>query len=286
MPVLESTDDKIAPKSILRHRPIDDAVFSTKKNATSKTTTVPVKQRASTGKDTTTKPAVVPVKQRASRVIAAGNVEEASERKHGAKITEEPRAAQQNASSSSATPAAKIASGLLRPPLHLAKHYKAEHRLTLKAHPLLYLGLGMVLMLTLWMVLSALLGWFTTTLDDIHYGRPRTYQVDAWVGHNEQTGMPSHFIAINLHKHIEIIEIAGGDPAHTRIYSGPELYGADDDLAPVTLSFVDVNGDHKPDMLITFRATRIVFINDHGGFRPLLPSERPQVEQFLQRWGQ
>jgi hypothetical protein len=141
----------------------------------------------------------------------------------------------------------------------------------------------MIVMLLLWTVLSAIFGWVTTVLDDIHYGRPRTFQTDAWVGHNEQTGIPSHFIAINLNRHLEIIEIAGGDAAHTHIYTGPQLYGANDDLAPVTLKFIDVNGDHKPDMLVSFQGSRLVFINDQGGFRPLLPSERAPVEQFLQR---
>jgi hypothetical protein len=36
-------------------------------------------------------------------------------------------------------------------------------------------------------------------------------------------------------------------------------------------------------MIVTFQQSRIVYINDSGGFRPLLPSERPQVEQSLQR---
>jgi hypothetical protein len=138
-------------------------------------------------------------------------------------------------------------------------------------------------MLLLWAVLSAVFAWVTTTLDDIHYGRPRTLQTDAWVGHNEQTGIPSHFIAINLNRHIEIIEISGGDASHTHIYSGPELYEAGGDLVPVTLKFVDANGDHKLDMIITFGGSRLVYINDGTGFRPMLPSERPQVEQFLQR---
>ena len=122
-------------------------------------------------------------------------------------------------------------------------------------------------------------------LDDLHYGRPRTFQTDAWVGHNEQTGSPSHFIAINLNRHIEIIEISGGDAARTKIYTGPEFYNAGDDLVPVTLRFVDVNGDQKPDMIVSFSGSRVVFINENGSFRPMVPSERHQVEQVLQHQG-
>jgi hypothetical protein len=142
--------------------------------------------------------------------------------------------------------------------------------------------MGMIVMLILWALLSMVFGWLTTLSDDLRYGRPRTFQTDAWVGHNEQTGVPSHFVAINLNRHIEVIEIQGGDAAHTRIYSGPQLYGATDDLVPVTLSFVDVNGDHRLDMLVNFQGSRMVFINDGESFRPLLPAERQPVEQFLQ----
>jgi hypothetical protein len=151
------------------------------------------------------------------------------------------------------------------------------------AHPLLYLGIGMLAMLVLWTLLSAALGWFTTTLDDMRYGRPRTFQTNAWVGHNEQTGVPSHFIAMNLNGHVEIIEISGGDAAHTHVYVGPQLYGKGNDLVPVTLQFVDVNGDNKVDMVVNFQGSRTVFINDQGAFRPILPGERQQVEQFLQK---
>ena len=151
-----------------------------------------------------------------------------------------------------------------------------------RLHPFFFLGVGMLATLALIAVLSIVTSWFTTTLDDLRYGRPRTFQIDAYVGHNESPGNPSHFLAINLHGRIEIIELPGGDASHARIYIGPQLYGSDADLIPVTLSFIDVNGDHKPDMIITFQGTHVVFINDQGGFRPLRPEEHNPVEQFLQ----
>jgi len=154
-----------------------------------------------------------------------------------------------------------------------------------RLHPLFFLGLGMLATLALIAVLSIVTSWFTTTLNDLRYGRPRTFQIDAYVGHNESPGNPSHFLAINLHGRIEIIELPGGDASHARIYIGPQLYGSDADLIPVTLSFIDVNSDHKPDMIINFQGTHVVFINDQGGFRPLLPQERNPVEQFLQHLG-
>jgi hypothetical protein len=154
-----------------------------------------------------------------------------------------------------------------------------------RLHPMFFLGIGMLATLALIAVLSIVTTWFTTTLDDLRYGRPRTFQIDAYVGHNESPGNPSHFLAINLHGRIEIMELPGGDASHARIYIGPQLYGSDADLIPVTLSFIDVNSDHKPDMIISFQGTHVVFINDQGGFRPLLPQERNPVEQFLQHLG-
>src|SRR5579859_4625549 len=150
-------------------------------------------------------------------------------------------------------------------------------------HWLVPVGGAMLGMLVLIWVFQIAWAWGVTTYDDLRYGRPRTFQIDAWVGHNEQTGMPSHFIALNLHRHIEIIEIPGGDAEHTRILSGPQLYGATDELTPVTLRFVDLNADHRPDMLVSFDGSRLVFINDGTSFRPLLPSERTTVEPALQR---
>ena len=151
-----------------------------------------------------------------------------------------------------------------------------------RAHPLFYLGLGMLSMLILWTVAMATMNWLGTTMDDIRFGRPRTFQTDQFVGHNETTGTPSHFIAINLNGRIEVIEFPDGDAAHTRIFLGPQLYTSGSDLVPVTLTFMDVNNDHKLDMIINVQGTQVVFINDQGTFRPLRPDERSQVEQFLQ----
>ena len=156
----------------------------------------------------------------------------------------------------------------------------------LRAHPLLLLGLGMILMLVLWMLLTLVVSWWNTTWDDLHYGRPRTFQIDAVVGQNDSLANPSHFIALNLNGRIEVIDFPGGDASKARIYLGPQLYGNGQDLLPVILSFVDVNGNHHPDMIIHFQDTNIVYINDQGGFRPANASEIQAVEQYLKQHGQ
>ncbi len=160
-----------------------------------------------------------------------------------------------------------------------------------RLHRLFFLGAGMLATIALIAMLSIVTTWFMTTLNDLHYGRPRTFQIDAYVGHNEAPGMPSHFLAVNLHGRIEIIELPGGDASHARIYIGPQLYGSDADLIPVTLSFIDVNGDHKLDMIITFHYVgwfsnsqqELVYINDNGGFRLARPNELPAIEHYLKQ---
>ncbi len=143
---------------------------------------------------------------------------------------------------------------------------------TMRFHWLFYVGLAMLVMTLMWGGLSALNSWWQVKQDDLHYGRPRTYQVDQVVGHNDAAA-PSHFIALNLNRHIEVIEFPGGDPTKARIYIGPVLMGQGQDLAPATLEFRDVNGDGKLDMIVKVQDSRFVFINDNGSFRPLRPGE-------------
>lgn len=144
-------------------------------------------------------------------------------------------------------------------------------------HWLVFVGLAMMVVLVAWMLISMFMSWWQVTQDDIHYGRPRTYQTEQVVGHNDSTGNPSHFIALNLNRHIEIIEFPGGDATKARIYVGPVLIGQGQDLAVVTLTFKDVNGDGKPDMVVNVQDSRFVFINENNTFRPARPGENVQL---------
>jgi hypothetical protein len=109
-------------------------------------------------------------------------------------------------------------------------------------------------------------GWIGRSLDDLHYGYPRTYQIDAVVGKGDNTTHPSHFIALNLKGQIEIIELPAGDTSRARIYLGPHLYGRGSDLVPVTLQFVDTQNNHQPDMVVLFQGQHMVFRNIAGTF--------------------
>lgn len=130
-----------------------------------------------------------------------------------------------------------------------------------RAHPLLYLGIGMLAMLLLWQGGTALGTWWQLHNDDSTYGRPRTAQYDVVVGHNDDEAHKTHIIVVNLNAHIVIIEIPGGDTSKSRVYSGPHLYGNDADLAPITLTFKDVNGDGHLDMLVNVQGGHLTYLN-------------------------
>lgn len=146
-----------------------------------------------------------------------------------------------------------------------------RHRL--RPHWLVFVGVAMLVMVMGWVVFTAVANWWQITQDDWHYGRPRTFQTNAVVGHDDSLTNPSHFIALNLNRHVEIIEFPGGDGTKARIFIGPTLIGDGQDLAPVTLTFKDVTGNGKLDMIVNIQDSHFVFINDNGTFRPARPNE-------------
>ena len=135
-------------------------------------------------------------------------------------------------------------------------------------HPLLWLGVGMLLMFLLWVGLQALGSWWSVHLDDVTYGRPRTAQYDVVVGHGDSPAHPTHLIALNLHGTIIIIELPGGDLSRAHIYQGPHLYDPGADLFPVTLTFPDPAGDGHPNMQVHVQGQVIVYLNQQGQFVP------------------
>lgn len=134
-------------------------------------------------------------------------------------------------------------------------------------HPLTLAGIVLLLLVTGWWLLIQVASWWQVTQNDWHYGRPRTFQTDEVVGHHDSPAQPSHFIVLNLHGHILIYELPGGDAARTQIYLGPVLLGQGQDLTPVTLKFQDVNGDGKVDMLLLIADSSLIYINTGSAFK-------------------
>jgi hypothetical protein len=285
MQVLESTDripaDGDMPRSLPPLRPI----------LQQKKTLGKSKQR---GKQTEEPTFIVPVAQRASKLRArqTGDDEdnqEVQEWKTGEDGEKSQRRASKKTDSAAPdqptvtttetiTPAGKKLSP--RAKIHSSGAGRAWY-----TRPFFYLVVGMIFMLALWAILTSVASWWSVKWDDIQYGRPRTFQIDAVVGHNDSPSNPSHFIAINLNGRIEVIEFPGGDGSKARIYIGPQLYGNGEDLVPVTLSFIDVNGNHQPDMVLHFQNTQIVFVNENGGFRPATQQELQSIQRYIQQHG-
>ncbi|HMO55856.1 MAG TPA: hypothetical protein PKA05_03740 [Roseiflexaceae bacterium] len=129
--------------------------------------------------------------------------------------------------------------------------------------------------LAAYVLISLLVTRVAVTVDDLRYGRPRTDHLEAFVGHDETAGLPTHLIALNLNRQIVIFEIPGGDTAKTRTINGPYLFGAEEHLTPAVLGLADVDGDGLPDLLLDIRRERIVYLNRDGTFR--LPTAEEQA---------
>jgi hypothetical protein len=97
------------------------------------------------------------------------------------------------------------------------------------------------------------------------------------VGHGEENGAQTQFIAMNLDRQVVIVEIPGGDPAKTRTYTGPYLVGAGEDLTPVTMRLSDLNGDKLLDLIVNVKSEEMVYVNRDGGFALMTPEERKQL---------
>jgi hypothetical protein len=137
-----------------------------------------------------------------------------------------------------------------------------------RVHWLVFVGLAMFIMIVGWLVFNALGSWIHDREDDLTYGYPRTYQTDANVGHN---GRVSHFLCLNLHGEIEVIETQPGHPEASKVYVIMVL-PADQDRVPVTISFQDINGDGKLDGLVHLGATEIPLYNNGVTFQSQPPA--------------
>jgi hypothetical protein len=135
------------------------------------------------------------------------------------------------------------------------------------------------LAVVLYFGITSLLAWTQVKLDDLHYGRPRTSQLDAFVGHGEANGAPSHFVAMNLSRRVTVIEFPGGDVTKPQVIVGPYLFGRAEDLTVVKLRVEDINGDGKADLLVQVKDERLVYINDGAAFRPITTEELAQLKQ-------
>lgn len=156
-------------------------------------------------------------------------------------------------------------------------------RRQLHLHPLFFLGCGLLVASLLWIGMTQVLSWGNNELNSLKYGNPRTFQIDAVVGQGDSVQHPSHFVAINLHGIVTILDFPAGDPEHMRMLGSSPVLGPNAEQAVVTLRFIDVNHNGKPDMLINVDGVQSVLVNDRGTFRLPTTEEQYQILQQLQQ---
>jgi|GEM_PF-1909377 len=137
----------------------------------------------------------------------------------------------------------------------------------------LIIGGAIVGMALITLVVTNVISWWNTWQDDMTYGRPRTMQLSGWVGHNEQTGFATNFIAQNINGEVNIIEIPGGDSSKTVVIKGPRLFAKNAELIPIKIRLEDVNADGHVDLIVTADGAQSAYLNESGRFRPATDSE-------------
>lgn len=143
-----------------------------------------------------------------------------------------------------------------------------QEKKTKKGMPaMLVMGIGMACTVGLIVGLSSLSSWWHVYQDDLRYGRPRTDQFNAVVGHGDSASNETHFVIINLNRHIQIIEIPAGDPAKIRMFNGPTLVGDGQDLTPAWGETKDANGDGKIDLVVHVLDQQLIYLNDGSTFK-------------------
>jgi hypothetical protein len=134
-----------------------------------------------------------------------------------------------------------------------------------------------VIALALWLAYTLIgdgVAWVQQKVDDLRYGYPRTFQTDAFLGYGESGGVPTHFMALNLHGQISVFIVDGADPARVRVLRGPVLLGDGRDLVAPLLRVVDVNHDGHPDLLLSVNGQDFTYLNVPAAhtFRLLQPA--------------
>ena len=151
-----------------------------------------------------------------------------------------------------------------------------------QSSPLLLAATGSILVIVAYLLISLAVGFLSSRLDNLGYlcDQACTTHVEAFVGH-ESSGLPSHFVAINLHGQITVVEFPGSDPSKAMTITGPYLFGKGEDKVPVQLETLDLNGDGKSDLVISAKGAQTVYLNDGTAFRAMKPEERASIEQAL-----
>lgn len=120
-------------------------------------------------------------------------------------------------------------------------------------------------------------------IDDLRYGWPRTAHADAFLGHAEARGTPTHLMAMNLNRRVVLVEFPGGDVSAPKVQVGPYLFGAQGDRTPVRMDVRDMDGDGALDVVLDIDSEWLVYLNKDGGFRLPTDDEQRRIAQRADR---
>ena len=127
-------------------------------------------------------------------------------------------------------------------------------------------------------IITYILPAYTRWNDNRIYGYPRTLHARANVGHGTREQPYSDFIAENVKGKIYVVEIGEGNTtlALVHAYYIIRLTGEGNDLISITqITFSDMNGDGRPDMLVTLEnGSTFVLYNTGNSFSQQDPTRK------------
>jgi hypothetical protein len=127
------------------------------------------------------------------------------------------------------------------------EHIQPVHRR--RIHPLVWIGVFGIFLILGWFGLNTITAWYQGVQNDWTYGRQRHFEINAVVGHGNAANNPSHFTAENNNGQIIVIELPGNNVSKAKIYQIETVPGNAGN-PPVKISFQDMNGDGRLDMLV------------------------------------
>ena len=141
---------------------------------------------------------------------------------------------------------------------------RPKYQRRIHVHWLVFVGVGTIIALTLWIGAAWVTTWWTNTQNDWTYtAQFRTFSMNEVVGHNNDSNAhPSHFIVQNDNRHIIIIEAPANDWSKSIIYSAPTLIGDGQERTPATLSFQLNPQTGRIDMVLHVESQTYLFTNN------------------------
>ena len=141
-----------------------------------------------------------------------------------------------------------------------------------RATLVIWLCLVLIVMVGGWWLLSTVASWWQGVQENIKYGSPRTFQADQFVGLGDTPDHPDHFIALNLHGVIEVIQLNPQDRTEDAVYV---LASVGDSNVPASLSFRETTGSGHTDVIVTIGGNTpytIILLNNGKTLVPTQPA--------------